>query len=122
MVTSASSPARAPERLLSIQDHQKGFLEHQEQTLTATRQQLREQAVSLQLNEESVQPSAQAPEDSKAGFERILLIEEECIRWVSSWHEPERQSEQELGCLNLNVRRARRFLISRIKNSITFKS
>lgn len=76
----ASSANHAPETLLSILDNQKVLLEHQKQTLTATFQQLREQAVSLQPNEEPVQPSAQAPEDSKAGFERILLIEEECIR------------------------------------------
>jgi len=82
-MTSAPSPSRAPEKLLFILDRQKELLEHQKQTLTATRQQLREQAVSLQPNEEPVQPSAQAPEDSKAGFERILLIEEECIRWIS---------------------------------------
>jgi len=84
MMTAASSPTCAPEKLLSILDLQKGLLEHQKQALTTTRQQLMEQAVSLQVNEESVQPSDQAPEDSKAGFERILLIEEECIRWISS--------------------------------------
>lgn len=64
-------------------DLQKGLLEHQKQNLTATRQQLKEQAVSLQLSDDSVRPSAQALDDSKAGFERILLIEEECIRLLS---------------------------------------
>ena len=64
-------------------DLQKGLLEHQKQNLTATRQQLKEQAVSLQLSDDSVRPTAQAPDDSNAGFERILLIEEECIRLLS---------------------------------------
>ncbi len=78
-MTSVSSSTCTSEKLLSILEHQKGLLEHRRQTLTATRQQLKEQAVSLRLNEEPAQPS-QAPEDSKAGLERILLIEEECIR------------------------------------------
>jgi hypothetical protein len=82
----ASSLTRAPEKLLSILDYQKGLLEHRKQALTSTRQQLKEQAVSLHLNEEPVQLSAQTPEDSKTDFERVLLIEEECIRWISSLH------------------------------------
>lgn len=84
IMTPASSPTRVPDTLLSILDHQKELLEHRKQTLTTTCQQLKEQVVSLQSNQEPVQPSAQAPEDSKADFERILLIEEECIRWISS--------------------------------------
>jgi hypothetical protein len=79
-MASASSPIRAPETILPVLDHQKELLECRKQALTATRQQLKEQAISLHLNTEPAQPSAQAPENSKSGFGRILLIEEECIR------------------------------------------